>query len=83
MAYSGTLSGAALGRRFIRSETIAGSNIDSAAFASFFTVCMGVYLGIYSLEAPIRYGLFLVGKDSLILVRDALMVAPLFFLAAS
>jgi hypothetical protein len=83
MAYSGTLSGAALGRRFIRSGTVAGSNIDSEAFATFFTFCMGVYLAIYSLEAPIRYGLFLAGKDSLILIRDALMVAPLFFLAAS
>ena len=83
MAYSGTLSGAAFGRRFIRSETIAGSNIDSQAFATFFTFCMAVYLGVYSLEAPVRYGLFLAGKDSLILIRDSLMVAPLFFLAAS
>jgi hypothetical protein len=83
MAYSGTLSGAALSRRFIRSETIAGSNIDSPAFATFFTFCMGVYLGIYALEAPIRYGLFLAGKDSLILVRDSLIIAPLFFLAAA
>lgn len=83
MAYSGTLSGAAFGRRFIRSETIAGSNIDSQAFAAFFIFCMAVYLTIYSVEAPIRYGLFLAGKDSLILVRDALIIAPLFFLAAS
>ena len=83
MAYSGTLSGAAFGRRFIRSETIAGSNIDSQAFATFFTFCMAVYLTIYSVEAPIRYGLFLAGKDSLILMRDALIIAPLFFLAAS
>jgi len=83
MAYSGTLSGAAFGRRFIRSETIAGSNIDSAAFATFFTFCMAVYLSIYALEAPIRYGLFLAGKDSLILIRDSLILAPLFFLAAS
>jgi hypothetical protein len=54
MAYSGTLSGAAFGRRFIRSETIAGSNIDSPAFATFFTICMGIYLCIYALEAPVR-----------------------------
>ncbi len=83
MAYSGTLSGAAFGKRFIRSEMIAGSNIDSPAFVTFFTFCMAVYLSIYSLEAPIRYGLFMVGKDSLILMRDGLIIAPLFFLAAS
>jgi len=83
MAYSGTLSGAAFGRRFIRAETVAGSNIDSPALAAFFTFCMAVYLSIYSLEAPIRYGLFLAGKDSLILVRDGLILAPLFCLAAS
>lgn len=83
MAYTGTLSGAAFSRRFMRSETIGGSNIDSQSFATLFAICAGFYLMIYSTEAVIRFGLYLIGKDSLILIRDALMVAPMFFLAAS
>ena len=67
----------------MRSETVGGSNIDSQSFATLFAICAGFYLMIYSTEAVIRYGLYLIGKDSLILIRDMLMVAPMFFLAAS
>ena len=83
MSYTGTLSGAALGKRFHRMATIGGSNIDSEAFASIFAFCAACYLIIYATEAPIRFGLYLAGKDSLILVRDVLIIAPLFFLAAA
>lgn len=83
MAYTGTLSGAAFGRRVQKQAAIDGSNIDSAAFANFFVFCTACYLGIYATEAVIRFGLYLIGKDSLILVRDVLIIAPLFFLAAS
>jgi hypothetical protein len=83
MAYTGTLSGAAFGKRLQKMSPIDGSNIDSAAFAKFFAFCAACYLGIYATEAPIRYGLYLVGKDSLILVRDALILTPLFFLAVT
>src|SRR5579859_2489548 len=83
MAYTGTLSGAAFSRRLQRTATIDGSNIDSPAFASFFVFCTACYLGIYATEAPIRWGFYLAGKDSMIFVRDALIIAPLFLLAAS
>jgi hypothetical protein len=83
MAYTGTLSGAAFGRRLHKLAAVDGSNIDSAAFADFFAFCTACYLLLYATEAVVRYGLFLAGKDSLILVRDALIIAPLFFLAAS
>lgn len=53
------------------------SNIDVPAFAGFFALCAVCYLGIYTLEAPVRYGLYLAGKDSLILLRDGLMFGPL------
>lgn len=83
MAYTGTLSGAAFGRRLQKTATFDGSNIDSAAFAKFFLFCAACYLCIYATEAPIRFGLYLAGKDSMIFVRDTLIIAPLFFLAAS
>ncbi|WP_445682827.1 hypothetical protein [Radicibacter daui] len=57
------------------------SNIDMPAFAAFFALSAVFYLGIYTLEAPVRYGLYLVGKDSLILLRDGLMFGPLVVLA--
>src|ERR1700754_3085577 len=36
-----------------------------------------IYLSAYALEAPIRYVLYLGGKDSLILARDGLIIGPL------
>lgn len=83
MAYTGTLSGAAFSRRLQRMATVDGSNIDSSALANFFVFCAACYLCIYATEAPIRWGFYLAGKDSMIFVRDILMIAPLFCLAAS
>ena len=45
-----------------------------------FTVCALAYLLIYAFEGVIRYGLYSVGADSLILLRDGLIVVPLFVL---
>jgi hypothetical protein len=42
-----------------------------------FLFCGLTYLAIYAVEAPIRYGLYLAGKDNLILVRDSLIFGPL------
>lgn len=36
-----------------------------------------LYIGIYCLEGPVRYGLYLAGRDSLILIRDLLIWVPL------
>ena len=47
-----------------------------------FTLCSTIYLLIYAFEGAIRYGLYSIGKDSLILVRDALIVGPLALLLA-
>jgi ABC-type antimicrobial peptide transport system permease subunit len=41
------------------------------------------YLTAYALEAPIRYVLYLAGKDSLILARDGLIIGPLVVLFAA
>jgi hypothetical protein len=53
------------------------ANIDSPAVAAIFLGCAIAYLGIYALEAPLRYALYLFGKDSLILLRDGLILGPL------
>jgi len=42
-----------------------------------FTFCAVIYLLIYAFEGVIRYGLYNVGMDNLILLRDALVTAPL------
>ena len=42
-----------------------------------FTLCAVIYLLIYAFEGVIRYGLSSVGMDNLILLRDALVTAPL------
>lgn len=50
--------------------------------ASLFAGCGFLYLLIYSAESPIRYLLYLAGKDSLILLRDGLILVPLVVLFA-
>jgi hypothetical protein len=42
-----------------------------------FTFCAVIYVLIYAFEGAIRYGLYNSGMDSLILLRDALVTAPL------
>ena len=39
--------------------------------------CAVAYLSIYTLEAPLRFVLYLVGKDWAILARDLLVFGPL------
>jgi hypothetical protein len=58
-------------------------NVDSRSLAALFVAASVVYFGVYSLEAPIRYVLYNAGKDSLILVRDALIVGPIALLIAA
>ncbi|MDR3401551.1 MAG: hypothetical protein P4L99_03550 [Chthoniobacter sp.] len=82
MVHSNSFSGGSRGRWGVPAPTFGGSNIDSQRFATAFAVCGVLYLCIYALEAPIRYGLFLAGKDSLILLRDGLMIGPLVLLFA-
>jgi hypothetical protein len=53
-----------------------GSNIDRNWLAALFVGSALIYLSIYSVEAPLRWGLFLAGKDSMIFLRDTLMIAP-------
>src|SRR6185312_2525200 len=45
--------------------------------------CRQSSIGIYALEGPIRYLLYLEGKDNFIFARDALMMGPLALLAAA
>lgn len=42
----------------------------------FFTYCAFGYLTIYAFEGAVRYGLHLVGADSMILARDLLVIVP-------
>jgi len=51
--------------------------------ATLFVLSAIVYIGIYALEGPIRYLLYLEGKDNFIFARDALMMGPLALLAAA
>ncbi|WP_158929504.1 hypothetical protein [Acidisphaera sp. S103] len=45
-----------------------------------FTFCGTAYLLIYAFEGVIRYGLYSVGHDDLILLRDGLIIGPLLLL---
>lgn len=62
-----------------------GVRMDFAesALGRMFLMCGLAYLTAYALEAPIRYILYLAGKDSLILVRDGLIIGPLVMLFAA
>ena len=51
--------------------------------ARMFMLCCLAYLTAYALEAPIRYVLYLAGKDNLILARDGLIIGPLVVLFAA
>jgi hypothetical protein len=48
-----------------------------------FTLCAVAYLLIYAFEGAIRYGLYSVGADSAILLRDGLIIGPLLLLLAA
>jgi hypothetical protein len=48
-----------------------------------FTLCALIYLLLYAFEGVVRYGLYSVGADSAILVRDVLILGPLLWLAAA
>jgi hypothetical protein len=57
-------------------------NLEGPRMAALFAICGFFYLLIYAVESPIRYILYLGGKDSLILLRDGLIIAPLIVLFA-
>jgi hypothetical protein len=58
-------------------------NIDSRSLAWLFVFCTAAYIGIYAFEAPLRYLLYLCGKDNYIFLRDALILGPLAVLLAA
>jgi len=51
--------------------------LTNAAIAKLFVVSALIYMTFYTIEAPIRYVLYLMGKDSMIFVRDGLIFGPL------
>lgn len=55
---------------------------DLRGLRGFFAACAGLYLFIYAFESPVRYLLYLAGKDSLILLRDGLILVPIAVLVA-
>ncbi len=48
-----------------------------------FTLCAVAYLLLYAFEGVIRYGLYSVGADSTILLRDGFIIGPLLLLLAA
>ena len=44
---------------------------------TFFTVSATLYILLYAFEGALRYGLYNVGMDSVILLRDGLLTVPL------
>ncbi len=48
-----------------------------------FTLCATGYLLIYAFEGAIRYGLYNIGQDNVILLRDVLVIGPLVLLLIS
>jgi hypothetical protein len=52
-------------------------NIGSPSLVNLFLICGLAYLAAYALEAPIRFVLYVAGKDSLLLARDSLIIGPL------
>lgn len=57
-------------------------NLEGARLSALFAGCGLLYLLVYGTESPIRYMLYLAGKDSLILLRDGLIIVPLVVLFA-
>jgi hypothetical protein len=53
------------------------TTIASAGLVRMMVFCTLAYLTAYALEAPLRYMLYLAGKDSAILARDSLIIIPL------
>src|SRR5882672_10112771 len=64
-------------------EPVLAGNIDIPMLGGLFIAACVAYLGIYALEAPVRYALYNAGKDSLILLRDGLIIGPLALLGAA
>jgi hypothetical protein len=62
------------------SHTGQAAIIDKQPLAQLFVFCVLGYLLAYATEAPIRYVLYLVGADNMILARDALIIGPLILL---
>jgi len=62
------------------SSTSQATIIDKQPLAQLFVFCGLWYLVAYATEAPIRYVLYLVGADNMILARDALIIGPLVLL---
>ena len=52
-------------------------DVADRPMGTFFLLCAALYLGIYALEAPVRYVLYLEGKDNFILARDGLIFGSL------
>lgn len=76
-------TGSGRARATVPVPAMGAGNVDVPGLVGVFVCCAALYLAIYALEAPVRYGLYLAGKDSLILLRDGLMAGPLLLLCAA
>jgi hypothetical protein len=58
-------------------------NIDGPVLSAIFVAAAICYLTVYALEAPVRYALYVSGKDNLILLRDGFILGSLSLLFAA
>lgn len=70
-------------RRAVMLELRWTDGLGNRPITTLFVLSAIAYIGIYALEGPIRYLLYLQGRDNFILARDALMLGPLALLAAA
>src|SRR4051812_37654582 len=56
---------------------VQNGNIDGPLLGALFIAAAICYLTVYALEAPVRYALYVAGKDSFILLRDGFILGPL------
>jgi hypothetical protein len=61
-----------------KAAAVAPAVATNEAFVTrFSTFCIMIYIMIYAFESPVRYVLYLVHLDTLILLRDGLLIGPL------
>jgi hypothetical protein len=58
-------------------EVLPAPRVDEGFAAGFATFCVLVYITIYAFESPVRYLLYLGSANTLILLRDGLLIGPL------
>jgi hypothetical protein len=59
------------------SKVLPAAGVETGFVTRLSTFCIVVYIMIYAFESPVRYALYLSHTDTLILLRDGLLIGPL------